>query len=91
MALPPSLAGPNAVRAYLTSILISKHDAAPERAQQIAGLWELGCPNDLRHASLERFKELFGKEVGTILFRTVQEEIRTEYWGSIAGILSNCM
>ncbi|GES64371.1 hypothetical protein ATEIFO6365_0008044100 [Aspergillus terreus] len=87
MALPPLTAGPNEVRVYITRILVCKHDAAPELAQQIARQWTLGRPGDLRRAGMKYFDQVFGSEVGTFLFRTVQEDIRAEWDQSLLGIV----
>lgn len=91
MFLPPGSAGPNEVRAYITQILISKHDAALDVAQQIANQWQFGRPNDLRRAGMKLFNQVFGTEVGTSLFRTVQEDIEAEWRGSTAGLVNYCM
>ncbi|KAL5358452.1 hypothetical protein BJX96DRAFT_146628 [Aspergillus floccosus] len=87
MPLPPLAAGPNEVRAYITRILVSKHDAAPELAQQIASQWTLGRPGDLRRAGVKYFDQVFGSDIGTFLFRTVQEDIRAEWDKSLPGMV----
>lgn len=90
MSLLPGSAGPSDVRAYITDILISKHDAALGVAQQIANQWQLGRPNDLRHAGVNIFREVCGK-VGTFLYRTVQEDMQAEWHASTAGFVNFCM
>lgn len=87
MPLSPPSAGPNAVRAHIAHLLISKHDAAPGIAQRIANKWRLRRPSDLRHARLSYFNQVFGSEVRTVLVRTIQEEIEVEWRRSTMGIL----
>lgn len=90
MSLPSFVTGPNEVRAYLTRILVSKHDATPDIAQQIANKWGLGRPGDLRLASERYFDRVFGSEIGTFIFRTVQEDIQAEWYASVPGMLTYC-
>ncbi|KAE8140218.1 hypothetical protein BDV38DRAFT_240226 [Aspergillus pseudotamarii] len=89
MAFPPASAGPNAVRAYISDILVSKHDATVDFAKEVASRWQLGRPNDLRHASAWTFEHVFGKDIGRFLYRTVQEDIREQWYSSTAGVLNS--
>ncbi|KAE8152062.1 hypothetical protein BDV25DRAFT_138225 [Aspergillus avenaceus] len=85
MTFPPTTAGPNAVREYLAGLLVAKHDTSLDFAQEIASHWQLGRPNDLRQASAKHFTKTFGEAVGPYLHRTVQEQIREEWYGSTAA------
>ncbi|KNG89925.1 hypothetical protein ANOM_001715 [Aspergillus nomiae NRRL 13137] len=89
MAFPPASAGPNAVRAYLSDILVAKHDATADFANEVASRWQLGRPNDLRHASTGTFERVFGKDVGNFLYRSVQEDIREQRYSSTAGVFNS--
>lgn len=89
--LPPPSAGPSQVREYISHILISKHDATPDLALQIANRWQLGRPIDLRLADLNYFNHVFGHEAGLFLFRTVREDAREEWYASPMGIVCYCM
>ncbi|OGM46218.1 hypothetical protein ABOM_004908 [Aspergillus bombycis] len=89
MAFPPASAGPNAVRAYISDILVAKHDVTADFANEVASRWQLGRPNDLRHASTRTFERVFGKDVGHFLYRSVQEDIREQWYSSTAGVFSS--
>jgi hypothetical protein len=64
MAFPPASAGPNAVRAYISDVLITKHDTTSDFAQEAASHSQLGRPNDLHHASAKYFRGVFGDDIG---------------------------
>lgn len=87
-SIPPLSSGPTQVRAYIADILKTKHEASSELAEQIAGKWQFGRSIDLRESSLHYFRELFGADMGTFLFRSVQEDVMNEWKTSTAGIFS---
>ncbi|KAE8381885.1 hypothetical protein BDV26DRAFT_56313 [Aspergillus bertholletiae] len=89
MAFPPASAGPNAVRTYISDILVSKHDASLNFANEVASRWQLGRPNDLRHAAPRTFDGIFGSDIGSFLYRTVQEDIREQWYSSTAGVVNS--
>lgn len=75
----PDSATPNEVRKYLELTLISKHDASPAQAKDIASRWGFGRGYDLRVTGLAQFEELFGKDVGSYLHRSIYQQ-RVEDW-----------
>ncbi|KJK63980.1 hypothetical protein P875_00064536 [Aspergillus parasiticus SU-1] len=89
MTFPPASAGPNAVRDYISDILVAKHDTTADFAKEVASRWQLGRPNDLRHASTGTFERVFGKDIGHFLYRTVQEDIREQWYNSTAGAFNS--
>ncbi|KAE8343259.1 hypothetical protein BDV24DRAFT_129449 [Aspergillus arachidicola] len=89
MTFPPASAGPNAVRDYISDILVAKHDTTADFAKEVANRWQLGRPNDLRHASTGTFERVFGKDIGHFLYRTVQEDIREQWYNSTAGVFNS--
>lgn len=88
--LPPRSAGPNAVRAYLTQILISKHDTTSEFAHKTANLWHLGRGAELRDSPPKVFRKLFGDYTGWVIYRIVYEDKLQEWKGSVVGLISSC-
>lgn len=85
---PLPQAGPNAVRAYLSDILIHKHDLPAEPAQSTAALWQLGRGDDLRTANSTDFIRIFGDPDGWFLYRSVVEDLYAEWRASTAGIIN---
>ncbi|PYI11938.1 hypothetical protein BO78DRAFT_392628 [Aspergillus sclerotiicarbonarius CBS 121057] len=72
---PPDTAGPDAVRAYITRVLIRKHDASSELAEKLATCWQLGRVSELRAASLKHLQSDFGNDAGLCLHRAIREDI----------------
>jgi hypothetical protein len=88
--LPAPSAGPNKVRAYIARVLISKHDTSSDLADEIASLWRLGRGSELRDASVQVFKGIFGDFNGWLLYRIVHEDELEDWQQSIVGIISFC-
>ena len=88
--LPASSAGPNEVRAYIAEVLMSKQDATPDVAEEIANLWRLGRGSELRDASVKAFKAIFGDYNGWFLFRIVHEDVVEDWQQSTIGVISYC-
>lgn len=88
--LPAPSAGPNEVRAYIARVLMSKHDAASDFAEEISNLWRLGRGSELREAPVNYFKKVFGDETGWFLFRIVREDELEDWQRSTVGLVSFC-
>ncbi|KAJ6787287.1 hypothetical protein PWT90_01708 [Aphanocladium album] len=65
---------PSQVRAYITHILVTKHDLEPQAAKDTAAKWSMGRGWDFVEADWNRFKKVFGDDVGPYMYRTVREE-----------------
>ena len=72
--VPLPEATPNEVRAYLVHILITKHDATPDFAQEAAARWKLGRGWDLLESPEQRYREILGDDVGPHLLKTIRSE-----------------
>lgn len=73
---PPTLPGthatPDDIRDFLTYLLVHKRAFPQELARQIAERWTVGSGLELRQYSPSLFFELFGSELGWVLYREVQ-------------------
>jgi hypothetical protein len=87
----PQQPNPNAVRAYIRHILITKHDATPQFAEEIAEQWHLGRLRDLYDASAGSLIKRFGPDVGPHIFRSVREDIWVDWWNSYQGLQASGM
>ena len=88
MTLPSLADGPNQVREYLSHVLVANHDASSTLAANIASKWQLGRFSDLRETSGTDFENIFGSEVGKLLFKSVQEDLANEFYASPTGIFN---
>ena len=88
MEPPAPTAGPRAVREYLDSLLILKHDLTPEAAHNITDRWQVGLLRDLRSANSTDFMNIFGKPVGLYLYRSFEDELYTAWRSSISGTIN---
>ncbi|OOF91406.1 hypothetical protein ASPCADRAFT_211218, partial [Aspergillus carbonarius ITEM 5010] len=82
---PPDTAGPDAVRAYITRVLVKKYDASPELAEKLATCWQLGRASELRAASLKHLQSDFGNEAGLCLHRAIREDIIEDWQETTAA------
>lgn len=71
-------------------MLISKHDATPEQAKELAACWGFGRGYDLRNSYLRQFNELFGKNVGPYLYQSVYEQRMQEWETTSSGYYCYC-
>lgn len=85
----PQQPNPNAVRAYIRHLLTTKLDTTPKYAELVAKNWHLGQSRDLYEASAKHLSNLFGQDVGPILFRLVHEDIWEDWWNSYQGLLGS--
>ncbi|KAI4602586.1 hypothetical protein KJ359_007802 [Pestalotiopsis sp. 9143b] len=85
----PQQPNPNAVRAYIRHLLTTKLDTTPKYAELVAKNWHLGQSRDLYEASAKHLSDLFGQDVGPILFRLVHEDIWEDWWNSYQGLLGS--
>jgi hypothetical protein len=60
------------VRAYLTAILHQHHGVTESEATRIAAAWKVGRGAELMSYDVQTFRDLFGSEVGMLLFTFVQ-------------------
>ncbi|RFU23632.1 hypothetical protein B7463_g12706, partial [Scytalidium lignicola] len=86
--LPARSAGPDEVRAYIVRVLMSQHDITSDAANETAGLWRLGRGSELRDASVQVFKSIFGDYTGWFLFRIVHENELEDWQQSAIGMIS---
>lgn len=87
----PQQPNPNAVRTYIRHLLTTKLDTTPKYAELVAKNWHLGQSRDLYEASAKHLSNLFGQDVGPILFRLVHEDIWEDWWNSYQGLLGSGM
>lgn len=78
MSLPAPSAGPNQVRAYITELLVNKHDYPRTDAAKIASKWSFSTARYLRAASRYYFDEDFGFRLGWQLHESIREGIYEE-------------
>jgi hypothetical protein len=89
MPLPISpTASASQVRAYVTLILAQEYDVPEEEARSIAEKWRYGKGVELCSFGKETFCEIFGGEVGALLYRRVRAKNGVSRpW----GMLSVCL
>ncbi|KAF3029000.1 hypothetical protein E8E15_010186 [Penicillium rubens] len=84
---PPKHAGPSQIRSYLTTVLTTKHELPLPDATSMANNWRFGREHDLREASQDDFRHLFGA-FGPSLYHSVSEDIAAAWHATLAGSLS---
>jgi hypothetical protein len=72
--IPPREATSAQVREYLTSILEAKHGLPEDEAQRFANRWTVGRGHELRSYTAQIYLEIFGRDVGWVLYRDIQLE-----------------
>lgn len=87
----PAQPNPNAVRAYIRYLLITRQDTTPKFAEEVARKWHLGQSRDLYKASAKSLVKLFGEDVGPILFHLLHEDIWADWWNSYQGLIGSGM
>lgn len=85
---PAQAAGPSEIRTYILQVLMTQDGTTSEVANEIANLWRVGRGSELRDASVQLFKEIFGSYTGWFLYRIVHEEILADWKRSTVGIIS---
>lgn len=85
----PQQPNPNAVRAYIREILITRLDTTPSFADEVAEKWPVRRTYHLYTASRQRFDEIFGAEIGPVLHSVVHEDISADWWNSYEALLKS--
>ena len=88
--LPARSAGPDEVRAYIVRVLMTQRDTTSDAANETASLWRLGRGSELRDASVQVFKSIFGNYTGWFLYRIVHEDELEDWQQSTVGMISFC-
>ncbi|KAJ3498641.1 hypothetical protein NLG97_g954 [Lecanicillium saksenae] len=65
---------PGQVRAYITHVLVTKHELSPQEAKEIAEKWKIGRGWNFLEASSTMYANVFGDDVGPFLYQTVVNE-----------------
>ncbi|KAJ6179145.1 hypothetical protein N7519_009606 [Penicillium mononematosum] len=87
MAIYPSKhAGPSQVRSYRATVLTTKHKLSLPDTTSMANNWRFGREHDLREASREDFRHLFGA-IGPSLYHSVSEDMAAAWHSTPAGSL----
>ncbi|THC95974.1 hypothetical protein EYZ11_004521 [Aspergillus tanneri] len=63
----PQSTGPNAVRYYIRHSLVTKYDATPDFAEEMASLWKWGRVRNFYQGSASSFSRIFGPDTGGTL------------------------
>jgi hypothetical protein len=63
------------VREYLTSVLKTKHGLPDDEAQRVADRWTVGRGHELRSYTAQIYLDIFGRDVGWVLYRDIQLEV----------------
>jgi hypothetical protein len=69
---------------------MSQRDTTSDAAIEAASLWRLGRGSELRDASVQVFKSIFGDFIGWFLFRIVHEDELEDWQQSTVGMISFC-
>lgn len=69
---PDAHASPDAVREYITSLLITKRSLPSDHAQRIASKWTVGQGRDLQSYPAAMYLSIFGREDGWMVCREVK-------------------
>jgi hypothetical protein len=72
--IPPRDATSAEVREYLTSVLKTKHGLPDDEAQRLADRWTVGRGHELRSYTAQIYLDIFGRDVGWVLYRDIQLE-----------------
>jgi transglutaminase-like putative cysteine protease len=84
--IPPPNATSNEVREFLISELTTKHDLPSDQVQSLVRRWTVGRGHELRSYPAAAYLDLFGRDVGWVLYRDIQLEIyrtrRKTFWES---------
>ncbi|KAK0118325.1 hypothetical protein ONS95_012619 [Cadophora gregata] len=72
--VPPTSATPSEVRTYFSTLLSTLHSAPAKNAEEIASKWKLGRGEEMLSFDIETYREIFGREAGTVLFRHVNRK-----------------
>jgi hypothetical protein len=73
--IPPRDATSAEVREYLTSVLKTKHGLPDDEAQHLADRWRVGRGHELRSYTAQIYLDIFGRDVGWVLYRDIQLEV----------------
>lgn len=88
--LPVKTARSDTVRKYIADVLLTRYDAAPQLANEIAGLWKVGRGRELCEARREQLEKIFGTNFGLCIFRSVRDDEDNDWTQSYTAIFSNC-
>ena len=83
--VPDLAAGADAVRTYVSQVLVTKYDASREVADEIAQSWKFGNGHGFFDASSDDLKGIFGPEVGYLVYRSKRQDWKTKWRASTAG------
>ncbi|ETS82454.1 hypothetical protein PFICI_04330 [Pestalotiopsis fici W106-1] len=83
----PQQPNPNAVRDYIRQTLITRLDTTSTFADEVAAKWPVRRSYELYAASSENLGKVFGQELGPVLHRIVQDDIREDWWNSYDALL----
>ena len=88
--VPDLAAGADAVRVYVSQILVAKYNTAQAVADEAAQMWKFGDGRDFFEASSNDLKSIFGPEVGYIVYRTKRQDWKTKWRASTAAWINSC-
>lgn len=63
------------VRDYLTAVLKIRHHLPDDQAQRLISRWTMGRGFELRSYTAQMYLDIFGRDVGWVLYRDIQLEI----------------
>jgi hypothetical protein len=86
MPLPPLDASPATVRTWFTTLLTDLHSVPENEAREIASKWQFGRGSELRYYDVGTFRDIFGAEVGTLLFGHARRELGGAVRGPSPGV-----
>jgi hypothetical protein len=88
--LPAKTARSDTVRKYIAHVLLTRYDATPKFATEIAGLWKVGRGRELCEARREQLENIFGTDFGLCIFRSVRDDEDDDWTQSYTAVFSNC-
>lgn len=94
--IPPPNATSTEIREYLASVLKTKHGLSHDQVQRLVARWTVGRGYELRSYTAQMYLDIFGRDVGWVLYRDIQLEIfrtrRKTFWESrgICEFAHNC-
>jgi hypothetical protein len=80
---------PSVVHAYISHILITKSNPTRKFVEEAAERWQLERPHDLCRTPVEKFIEIFGPELGPVVFSSVREDVWADWWNSYQGLVGS--
>ncbi|KAI5303508.1 hypothetical protein KEM56_007474 [Ascosphaera pollenicola] len=83
----PRAVDPEGVRSYLSELLISRHHYNPAAAEEAVAAWTYGNITDLLGKSERLLERRFGRDVGGLLWQSIQQDVLTDFMNSFHGLL----